>query len=229
MPVAGRVHYVGTYWQLPTGCTNGETRLMRDSETITDRVMALVEQAGVLRPRELEEEGIHRKHLARLVGEGRLERIGRGLYARPERQPTEHYSLAQVAKRVPEGVVCLLSALQFHGLTTQVPFEVWVAVDRKARLPRLDYPKLRVFRFSGSALEEGVAEHNIEGVTVRVTTPSRTVADCFKYRNKIGRDVAIEALRDGRRQRRCTNDELWRYAKLCRMTRVMHPYLEAIV
>jgi predicted transcriptional regulator of viral defense system len=129
---------------------------------------------------------------------------------------------------VPHGVVCLLSALRFHRLTTQAPFEVWLAIDRKARRPRVKHPPLRVVRFSGPALTEGVEEHTLEGVPVRVTTPARTVVDCFAYRNKVGLDVALEALRDCRRQRKATMDELHRAARVRRMANVMRPYLESL-
>ena len=137
--------------------------------------------------------------------------------------------LVEACRLVPRGVVCLLSALQFHGLTTQAPFEVWMAIAEKARQPRVDYPPLRIVRFSGAALTSSVQEHIVEGVTVRVFAPAKTVADCFKFRNKIGIDVAIEALRDCLRQRKATSDELWRAAKVCRMANVMRPYLEETV
>ncbi len=125
-------------------------------------------------------------------------------------------------------MVCLLSALQNHHLTTQAPFEVWLAIAEKARLPKIEYPPLRVVRFSGPSLSFGIEEHEVDGVRVRVYSPAKTVADCFKYRNKIGLDVAIEALRDCLRQRKATRDELWSAAKVCRMSNVMRPYLEAV-
>jgi predicted transcriptional regulator of viral defense system len=143
-------------------------------------------------------------------------------------KPTINHSLAEACKRIPHGVVCLLSALQFHKLTTQAPFEVWLAIGEKARLPKMDYPPLRVVRFSGPALEDAITEQRVEGVIVNVYTPAKTVADCFKYRNKIGLDVALEALRDCWTQRRATMDELWRAAKICRVANVMRPYLESI-
>jgi predicted transcriptional regulator of viral defense system len=154
--------------------------------------------------------------------------VGRGLYVLPDADVSEHHSLAEASKRVPHGVVCLLSALRFHNLTTQSPSEVWLAIGSKAWRPQVDYPRLRFVRFSDRALEAGVEEHSIEGVLVRVYSPAKTVADCFKYRNKIGLDVALEALRDCRRERKCSNDELWRYAKICRVANVMRPYMEAI-
>jgi predicted transcriptional regulator of viral defense system len=158
-----------------------------------------------------------------------LDRPARGLYTVHDAQVTEHHSLAEACKRVPHGVVCLISALRFHGFTTQAPFEVWLAIDRKARRPRQDLPPLRIVRFSGKALTQGIETHLIEGVKVRLYSPAKTIADCFKYRNKIGLDVALEALRECWRERRCTMDELWRFAKTCRVSNVMRPYLESLV
>jgi predicted transcriptional regulator of viral defense system len=193
----------------------------------TDRIIEIMRRVGVLRPRDLSAYGIPREYLRRMLDRGLLRRVGRGLYVLPDADATEHHTVAQACKRVPHGVVCLLSALRFHGLTTQAPFEVWLAIGRKAWRPRVDYPPLRLVRFSGAALEAGVEEHQIEGVTVKVYNPAKTIADCFKYRNKVGLDVAIEALRDCRTQRKCSNDELVRYAKVCRVANVIKPYLEA--
>ena len=192
------------------------------------KVLELVKAKGVMRPVDLDTYGIQRKYLNILLYKGLLDRIGRGLYTAKDTQPTEHHTLAEVCKRVPSGVVCLLSALQFHGLTTQMPHQVWLAIDVKAREPSETSPPLRIMRFSGPAFMEGVEEHDVEGVQVKVYNPAKTVVDCFKFRNKIGLDVALEALRDCRRQRRCSNDDLWRYAKVCRQTKVMQPYLEAL-
>ena len=146
-----------------------------------------------------------------------------------EMEPGEHQSLVEACKRVPHGVACLLSALRFHGLTTQAPFEVWLAIGHKVRQPKVQYPPIRFARFSDAMLREGVKKHQIQGVTVPVTTPSRTVVDCFVYRNKIGIDVALEALRDCLRTKMASVDELHRMAKLRRMANVMRPYLEALV
>lgn len=194
----------------------------------TQKILKLAHQAAVLRPRDLDEEGIPRKYLGQLCQAGLLRRIGRGLYVLPQAEPTENRTLAEVGKRVPGGVVCLLSALQFHGLTTQAPYEVWLAIDRKAWRPTARELPLRIFRFSGDALHQGIEEHRIEGVPVQIYTPAKTVADCFKYRNKIGIDVAMEALRDCWKQRRATMDELWQAAKICRVANVMRPYLESL-
>ncbi len=140
----------------------------------------------------------------------------------------ENAALAEVALRVPSGVICLLSALQFHGLTTQLPHQVWVAVPLRANTPRLDYPPIRAVHLSGNAFAAGVEEQLIGSSTVRIYCPAKTVVDCFKFRNKIGIDVAIEALRDCWNKRSATLDELWRYAKICRVANVMRPYLEGI-
>ena len=193
-----------------------------------DQIMNLVKQKGVLRPRDLDEYGLARQSLLRLYRRGLLHRIGRGLYVAADADPTEHRTLAEVCKRVPAGVVCLLSALQFHGLTSQMPHQVWLALSRGARKPTEPSLPIRSLHFSGPAFTEGVELHDIEGVTVKVYSPAKTVADCFKFRNKIGLDVALEALRDCRRQNICTNNQLWVYAKLCRQTNVMRPYLEAL-
>jgi predicted transcriptional regulator of viral defense system len=194
-----------------------------------DRTLQLARELGVLRPRDLAQHGIAREYLSRLTQAGLLERTGRGLYVLPDAELTDHHSLAEAAKRVPAGIVCLLSALRFHDLTTQAPFEVWLALPPAARRPRPGSPPLRIVRFSGSALTEGIEEHVIEGVRVRVYNPAKTVADCFKYRNKIGLDVALEALRETWRERRATMDELWRYAEVCRVATVMRPYLESLI
>ncbi len=198
------------------------------AQSKSERVLELVGKSGVLRPRDLDTHGIPREHLSRLCRRGLLERVGRGLYVLANADVTEHHSLAEACKRVPHAVVCLISALSFHELTTQAPFEVWLAIGEKAWRPRRTDPPLRIMRFSGDALADGVEEHAIEGVPVKVYCVAKTVADCFKYRNKIGLDVALEALRECWKERRCTMDELWHYAGVCRMENVMRPYLESL-
>lgn len=153
-------------------------------------------------------------------------RRGRGLYALPDGEISEHHSLAEAAVRVPSGVVCLLSALRFHDLGTQSPHQVWLAIHPKARLPRVDQPPIHVVRFSGPALVLGIEEHVIDGILVRVFSAAKTVVDCFRYRNKLGLDVALESLRDYL-SRGDGPDELWKMAQACRMARVMQPYIEA--
>lgn len=197
-------------------------------ETSHQTILDLAAQRGLIRPRDLDALGLPSVALTRLVRQGLLTRVGRGLYARPDRSVSEHGTLAEVARKHPQTIVCLLSALRVHDLTTQSPFEVWLAVPNKARAPKMEYPPLRIVRFSGAALTDGVEDHQIDGVTVRVTNVARTVADCFKFRNKIGLDVAMEALQEAWRAKRVSMDELWRYATLCRVANVMRPYMESL-
>lgn len=194
----------------------------------SQQILTIVKKKGMLRPRDLDQYGIPRVYLSRLCERGLLQRVDRGLYVLPGVEVTEHHTLAEACKRIPNGVLCLLSALRFHQLTTQAPFEIWMALKGTTWQPRIDRPKIRFVRFSGSAFETGIEQHTIEGVSVKVYNPAKTVADCFKYRNKIGMDVALEALRECRRERKCTNDELWEYAKVCRVAKVMRPYMEAM-
>lgn len=197
-------------------------------ESKTQVLLDLARKQGVVRSTDLKSRGIPREYLSRLHKEGVLERASRGVYYLPDTELTEHHSLAEAIKTAPRGVVCLLSALRFHELTTQSPFEVWLAFDRKAHRPVGDGVPLHVVRFSGRALTSGIEEHLIEGVKVRVYSPAKTVADCFKYRNKIGLDVALEALRDYWKSDRASADEIWKYAKICRVANVMRPYMEAL-
>jgi len=193
-----------------------------------EQVARLVRKAGVFRPRELNRVGIPRQYLRQAKDRGLVRQVGRGLYVAEGGRVTEHHTLVVATKRVPHGVICLLSALRFHGLTTQAPHEVWMAIAHKARRPRADYPPMRIVHFSGEALSYGVKEKKIEGMIVRVFNPAKTVADCFKFRNKIGLDVAMEALRDCLRQKKSTIDEVFIAAKVCRVARIMQPYLESL-
>lgn len=194
-----------------------------------DRVAALARKAGVLRPRDLAPHAIPRHYLRTAEEQGLIQRTSRGLYLPANAPLTEHHSLAEVAKRVPHGVICLLSALRFHNLGTQNPFEVWIAIGNKDRSPKSGSPALRVVRFSGNALEYGQERHVIEGVPVRITSIAKTVADCFKYRNKIGFDVALEALRDCLRRKKATPSAILEAARVSRVENVLRPYLEALL
>lgn len=194
-----------------------------------DKIVALARQHGVLRPCDLAKHKIPRIALSRMCARGELDRLGRGLYALRGAKTTQEQSLIEVAKRVPKAVACLLTALRFHNLTTQAPFEVWIALPRGAWRPALEQPSVRVMYFSGAAMTAGIETHAISGVPVRVYKPAKTVADCFRYRNKIGLDVALEALRDCWRARKATMDELVHYAEICRVRNVMRPYLESLV
>lgn len=198
---------------------------MRDTLT---RDEGPVNDFGILSARELVSKGISRQRIQRLTERGDLVRLDRGLYSRPDSSLTENHTLARICARVPHGIICLLSALQFHDLTTQNPWQVWLMIDRHARAPKLDYPPLRIVRSGGEARTAGVEEHRIEGVTVRVTGVARTVADCFKYRNKIGLDIALEALKECLSERCADRAALHHYARIDRVERVMQPYVEAL-
>jgi predicted transcriptional regulator of viral defense system len=192
------------------------------------RILQIARKKRLFRLSEAKLAGIHPEAVRRLTSRGQLARIGRGLYALPSLEPTEHRTLAEVAKRVPKGVVCLLTALRFHGLGTQNPRDVWLAVNRRAGIPRIDFTPVRTMRMSGAALSTGIEEHDIDGVGVRITSAARTVVDCFKFRNKIGVDVAVEALKDYRRLRKGTVDAFWQQADRLRMSKVIRPYWDAM-
>ena len=196
--------------------------------TATERIVEIFGQAEVVRARELSAQGVHPMTLQRLVEKGVVERDGRGLYRLAEKEVSEHYSLLQAVKRVPQGVICLLSALRFHQLTTQKPFEVWLMLERGSRRPAVDVPPVRIHYLSDEAFRAGIEEHELDGVRLRVYSPAKTVADCFKFRHKIGMDVALEALRESLRHKQATVDDIWRYAELNRVARVIYPYLEAL-
>ncbi len=202
---------------------------MATPATKLQKTLRLVKKRGTVRPRDLVALDIPADYLDRLHRRGLVERVARGVYASPDADVTEHHSLAEAARSVPAGVICLISALQFHGLTTQVAHAVWVALPNKAWVPKVKSPKLRVMRFSGPALEEMVEDHELEKVTVRIYSPAKTVADCFKFRNTVGLDVAIETLRDCWRKKKATMDELSEAAKVCRMANVMRPYIESLI
>lgn len=202
-----------------------QARLSRQEK----EVLSLVRRKGVLRPHELGEMGYPRTTLSRLVKKGVLDRVSRGLYRPVDADFTERQTLAEVAKTNPKAVVCLLSALLFHDLTTQLPRKTWLAVENKSWAPRQGPTRLEVVWLTGKAFSEGVEAHNVGGVPVRVYNPAKTVADCFKFRNRIGNDVAVEALRETLRERKATPAEIMRYAKICRVESVIRPYMEALI
>jgi predicted transcriptional regulator of viral defense system len=202
---------------------------MPDEHKISAKVLNLAKRRSVIRVRDLRERGIHPEYLRRLYNKGQLVKLTRGLYTLPDTEVSEHHSLVVVAKAVPNAVICLVSALQFHNIGTQMPHQIWIAIERRSATPRVNNPGIRVFRFSGDAYTEGIENYPIEGIKVKVYNPAKTVADCFKYRNKIGLDVAMEALRDGWQQKKFTMDELWKYSKICRVANVMRPYLESMI
>lgn len=198
------------------------------SSTHTQRVLGLASRKGLLRASDLDAIDAPRVVLTRLTAAGLLERVGRGLYRLPGSHGTEHESLVTVATRVPQAVFCLLTALQFHELTTQLPRHVWIAMPRGSHAPRFDYPPIRMVQFTGDAFTAGVVEFERDGVKLRVYDVAKTVADCFKHRNKIGLDVALDALKDARARNKASVDDIWRNARVCRVANVIRPYLESI-
>jgi len=196
--------------------------------THSQRVLELLQRQGMLRASDLDAIGVPRVMLTRLSASGQMERVGRGLYRLPGAAASEHESLATVAVKVPQAVFCLLTALQFHELTTQLPREVWIAMPRGSHMPRIDYPPLRMVQMTSRAYTAGIEEHERDGVTLRVYNAAKTVADCFKYRSRIGLDVVLEALKDAWATRKASADDLWHYAKVCRVANVMRPYLETV-
>jgi predicted transcriptional regulator of viral defense system len=196
------------------------------STSLERRTVEAVRRLGLARPRDLTRLGLRREYVQRLTERGALVRVARGLYAVPDAEISAHRSLVEVARVVPAATVCLLSALRFHELTTQAPPEVWVALDVHAWRPRGTPFPVRTVYFSGAALTSGADVHKIDGVPVRIYSAAKTVADCFKYRNKIGTEVAVEALKDYLKKYRRGVDALWRFAKICRVANVMRPYLE---
>ena len=191
-------------------------------------VIDLAKKLGTIRIKDLLARGIHPEFARRLVSKEILNRSGRGLYTLADSEITEYHDYALVGKRLPKGVVCLTSALRFHGIGTQLPRKIWLALEKGSAQPRLSYPPISVIRLSGASFFEGIDEHTIEGVMVRIYNPAKTVADCFKFRNRIGLEAAIEAVRECLHERKATSDEIYRYAKICRVWNVMKPYLEAI-
>ncbi len=194
-----------------------------------ERIRVAAGQAGLLRARDVRALGLHREYLRRMCHDGLLTRIDRGIYALPNDDVAATHTLARISVRAPGAVVCLLSALAFHGVTTQVSDRVWIAIAHKARRPALSYPPIELVRMSGATLSYGAEQHVIQGTTIRVFSPAKTVADCFKYRSRVGLAVAIEALREIWRHGLATTDELFDAARVCRVTRVMRPYIEATV
>jgi predicted transcriptional regulator of viral defense system len=192
------------------------------------RLLELLLKRGAVRPREVEALGIAREYLLRLMRKGVIERQGRGVYRLSKSPISAFHSMVEVSKRVPNGTICLLSALVFHEMTTQNPHEIWLAVAPNTREPQIENVELRVFRFSKPTLSAGQEEHQIEGVPVRIYSPAKTIADCFRFRNRIGLDVALEALRLGTRKRKASLAEIRKYASICRVSKVIQPYLDSL-
>ncbi len=199
------------------------------ASTQRTRALDLLKAKGMLRLKDFIAENIEPETLARLLRDKKIVRPARGLYQLPDVQIDAAHTLTEATALVPKGIVCLISALQFHTLTLQMPSKVWMAIERTAWKPTISYPPIRFVRFSGWAMTEGVEGYSIQSRKVSITNPARTIVDCFRYRNKIGVDIAMEGLREGIRHRKCTPDQLWQYAKKAKIWTVMRPYVEAVV
>jgi len=197
--------------------------------TQTDLALKTLQKHGIVRLSELMAEGVRQETVSRLVRDGRVVRLARGLYQLPDSDIQITHGLAEACKLVPKGVVCLVSALQFHQLTVQLPRSIWMAIEQGARTPRVSYPPLEIVRFSKEALLEGIDYHKIEGVNVRVTNAAYTVADCFRFRSKIGLDVALEGLREALKRKACKPDTIMKAAQRRRIWTKLRPYLEALI
>ena len=193
----------------------------------TEKIIFLANQKGLIRSSDLDELEIPRIYLTRLTASGELQKVGRGLYKLPNSMLSENESLAMVATKIPKAVICLLSALQFHELTTQLPRQIWIALPRGSGSPKTSYPPIKLIQYSGKSYTEGIEVHQCEQVPIKVYCIAKTIADCFKHRNRIGLDVALEALREAHRKKKVTSKSLWEYAKICRVSNVMRPYIEA--
>jgi predicted transcriptional regulator of viral defense system len=200
----------------------------RSMETKADRIAGEVRKRKIVRPKDLSSFVGSRSHLSNLARSGRIERIGRGLYRDSTSSISDNETYAELAKRVPEGVLCLSSALRYHELTTENPSEIWLAIERGAWTPKIDFPPVRIAHFSEPAFDFGIEIHPLNGVQLRVYSPAKTVADCFKFRSKIGTETAIQALRATYREKRATMDELWKAAKVCRVSNIIRPYMESL-
>lgn len=224
-----RVQHDVPYWRHKFAIDAiSEHAVHMERPTQSQRVLTLAGRKGLLRASDLDAIGVPRTALTRLVATGQLDRVGRGLYRHPASSISEHEALAVVATRIPVAVICLLSALEFHGLTTQLPRRVWIAMPHGRHTPRMAYPPLEMVQVTGAAFEAGVEVHRHDGADIRVYSAAKTVVDCFKYRSRVGLDVAIEALKDGLSSRKVSVDQLWTFAVTCRVTNVMRPYLDAV-
>ena len=202
-------------------------QIMETTFNQSRQVLDLARQKGFLRASDLDQINVSRVVLSRLSAIGLLEKVSRGVYRLPDLVDSNPDSLLTVATRAPQAVFCLLTALQFHELTTQLPRQVWIAMPQGSHVPKLDYPPLKLVQYSGLAYSEGITEVKFGQTSIRVYDVAKTIADCFKHRNKIGIDVAVEALKEARRKKVIDMNMLWHYAKICRVANLMRPYLEA--
>ena len=198
------------------------------SQTQRQTLLNYLSQHPIIRSYELNDLGVSREVLRRMVENGEIIQLGRGIYSYSETELNEHSQLAEVSKRVPNGVICLISALRFYNLTTQIPFEIWIAIEKNRWKPQVNYPPLQVIHLSGAGFHEGIVHHSIDGVKSPIYNIPKTVVDCFKFRSKIGLDVALEALKEALHHKYTTRDQIWRLSKACHISSVIKPYLEAV-
>ena len=189
----------------------------------------LFKKKSIIKLKEITDQRIHPEYIRRMILKGQIIRVGHGIYMKPDTEITANHSLVEISKQISIGVICLLSALQYHEIGTQMPSEIWLGIPRKNAIPRTRYHSLRIITYSEKTFYEGIDEHTIEGVLVKIYNPAKTIADCFKYRNKIGLDTALEALKEVLKNKICTIDDLWKYAKICRVHNIMKPYLEVLI
>lgn len=201
---------------------------MKTDDSYKQKVLLMASKTGIVRMSDLTKKGITRATISRLVSESKLEKLAPGLYCLPGTEFSEKESLVIIAKRVPQAVFCLLTALQIHDLTTQLPRKVWIAMPKGSHTPKMNYPPLKMVQYSDEAFSEGVEIIESDNINLRVYNVAKTIADCFKHRNKIGLDVAMEVLKEAYVKNKVSVDELWHYAKICRVANVMRPYIEAI-
>jgi len=197
-------------------------------KTIKEQILDVAKKKSVFRAGDIPDASEPRSTLSRMVSQGKLIRVGHGLYSLPNADIGENHSLAEAMKRYPSGVICLISALYFHGIGTQMPYETWMMRQDRRMTPEKDFP-VRFVYCTGDVFMYGVEKHTIEGTDVNIYTPAKTIADCFKYRNKIGLDVAVEALREGWRAKLFKMDDLWAAVKVCRVQSIIQPYVEMLV
>lgn len=204
---------------------------LEEIKTIRQKVIEFMKDKSLVRPKDLVEEGLPRDYLYQMMQDGDVIKVDRGLYRLVDNDIniTQWHSFVEVQKRVPKGVICLLSALVFHRFTTQNPHQIWLSIDHKARQSKFDYPPVRFIRMSGASMNEFIENHRYEGAVLRIYSAAKTVADCFKFRNQVGLDVAIEALKEGWQSRKFSMDELMSCARVCRVSKVIQPYAETIV
>lgn len=197
-------------------------------EKIREAIEVFRAHDGIMRTSEVLKEGVHRRTLYHMRDNGVVHKMGRGIYQLAENEPVSNPDLVLVAKKIPEARICLISALDIHNMTDQIPHKVHIALPHNTWEPKMDYPPIKVYRFSEETLNAGVDIQKIDGVDINVFNPAKTIADCFKFRNQIGKEVAIEALKEGIRTKKATYQEILKYAELCNVKNVMQPYLEAI-